>query len=345
MGIRFRLRWLVVLFLLIAQLGLLLPTAQAAPQATDPVVHVVRWGESLFLIARRYGTTTNAIVSANNLRNPNFVYAGQRLVIPTSGSSSPSGGTSIYVVRRGDRLSTIAARYGTTVNYLTSLNGLRNPNFIWVGQRLKVPSTAATAPPQNTGSTTVHVVRRGEFLARIAQRYGTTVRAIVAANRLANPSLIYVGQRLVIPTGGASTPSSPPASPPSSTTPTGQGERWIDVNLSTQRLQAYEGDRAVYSALVSTGTARYPTPTGTFRIQRKYRYDDMAGGSRARGDYYYLPNVPHAQYFYAGYSLHGTYWHNNFGTRMSHGCINLSQTDAAWLFNWTSIGTRVVIHY
>jgi len=335
---RVRLRWLVVSFLLIAQLGLFLPSVQAAPPATDPVVHIVRWGESVSLIARRYGTTTNAVVAANNLRNPNFVYAGQRLVIPTSGSSPSAANTSIHVVQRGDTLRTIAARYGTTVSYLANLNGLRNPNFIWVGQRLRVPSSSATtAPSQNQGSPTVHVVRRGEILARIAQRYGTTVSVIAAANNLANASFIYVGQRLTIPAGGAS--------PPTTTVSASPGERWIDVNLSTQRLQAYGGNVVAYNAVVSTGIARYPTPTGTYRIQRKYRYSDMSGGSRARGDYYYLPNVPHAQYFYAGYSLHGTYWHNNFGTRMSHGCINLSQTDAAWLFNWTSIGTKVVIHY
>jgi LysM repeat protein len=339
--IRVRLCWLIALFVLIAQLGLFLSPVEAAPSATDPVVHIVRWGESVFLIARRYGTTINAVVSTNNLRNPNFVYAGQRLIIPTGGSSSSTVSTGIYVVQRGDTLRTIAARYGTTVSYLASLNGLRNPNFIWVGQRLKVPSSSVTTTPsQSQGSTTIHVVQRGEFLARIAQRYATTASAIAAANNLANPSLLYVGQRLVIPVGGASPPS-----PPSNTGSTSPDERWIDVNLSTQRLQAYEGNRVVYNAVVSTGLAWYPTPTGTYYIQRKYRYDDMTGGSRARGDYYYVSNVPHVQYFYAGYSLHGTYWHNNFGTPMSHGCVNLNQTDAAWLYNWTSIGTKVVIHY
>ncbi len=337
MRMRVRLRWLVASLVLIAQLGLFVLGVQAAPPATDPVVHVVRWGETVFSIARRYGTTINAIVSTNNLRNPNYVYAGQRLVIPTSSLPSSTGSTTIYVVRRGDRLSTIAARYGTTVSYLANLNGLRNPNFIWVGQTLKVPSSSATAASENQGSPIVHVVRRGEILARIAQKYGSTVTAIAAANNLANPSFIYAGQRLTIPGAGANFP--PTAGPPSS------GERWIDVNLSTQRLQAYEGDRVVLDTLVSTGTARYPTPTGTFGIQRKYRYDDMTGGSWARGDYYYLPNVPYAQYFYAGYALHGTYWHTSFGTPTSRGCINLSTPDAAWLFTWTSIGTKVVIDY
>jgi len=316
---------------------LFLPAVQAAPPATEPVVHVVRWGESVFLIARRYGTTIDGIVRANNLLNPNYVYAGQRLVIPTSDSPPSAGSTSIYVVQRGDTLRAIAVRYGTTTSYLANLNGLRNPNFIWVGQTLKVPSSSATAASENQDSPIFHVVRRGEILVRIAQKYGTTVTAIAAANKLANPSFIYVGQRLTIPSAGGNSPPN--------TIPASSGERWIDVNLSTQRLQAYEGDRVVLNTLVSTGIARYPTITGTFSIQRKYRYDDMQGGSWARGDYYYLPNVPYVQYFYAGYALHGTYWHNSFGTPMSHGCINLSTPDAAWLFSWTSIGTKVVIHY
>jgi LysM repeat protein len=320
------------------------PTAVAARQSTDPVIHTVRWGETLYLIARQYGTTMQAIASANNLRNLNFVYAGQRLVIPTSGSPSPTGSTGLYVVQRGDTLRTIASRYGTTVSYLASLNGLGNPNFIWVGQRLKVPSAGAPTSAPTQGSTAVHIVQRGEFLARIAWRYGTTSSAIARANNLVNPSLIYVGQRLIIPTTGTppadtGTPGDAPSGPASS------GEKWIDVNLSTQTLRAYEGNQVVYTALVSTGISRYPTPAGTYQIQRKYWYDDMTGGSRAAGDYYYLPNVPYCMYYYAGYSLHGTYWHSNFGTPMSHGCTNLSIPDAAWLFNWAPLGTRVVNHY
>jgi LysM repeat protein len=344
MSTRARSRSIVVLLMLAVLLSLSVLPARAAPGITDPVVHIVQWGETLHLIARRYGTTYAAIASANNLRNPNFVYAGQRLVIPTGGSSPAAGSTTTYVVRRGDTLRSIATRHGTTVTYLASLNGLWNPNFIWVGQRLRVPSTGTPAQAEPTGSTVVHVVLPGEFLARIAWDYGTTANAIARANNLANPSFIYVGQRLVIPVGGA-TPSS---SGSSTTVPAGTiaaGGKWIDVNLSTQTLRAYEGNQVVYTARVSTGIARYPTPAGTFHIQRKYRYDDMTGGSYARGDYYYLPDVPYCMYYYAGYSLHGTYWHSNFGTPMSHGCTNLSIADAGWLFNWAPVGTKVVNHY
>ncbi|MDI6769720.1 MAG: L,D-transpeptidase [Anaerolineales bacterium] len=121
--------------------------------------------------------------------------------------------------------------------------------------------------------------------------------------------------------------------------PGGDGERWIDVNLSQQRVYAYEGNVIVNSFLVSTGTWRTPTVTGQYRVYVKYRYTDMSGPG------YYLANVPYTMYFYKGYALHGTYWHSKFGTPMSHGCVNLSISNAGWLFNWASVGTLVNVHY
>jgi lipoprotein-anchoring transpeptidase ErfK/SrfK len=109
--------------------------------------------------------------------------------------------------------------------------------------------------------------------------------------------------------------------------------------LSHQTTYAYEGKNLVRSFLVSTGTWLHPTVTGEFNIYVKYVYAAMAGPG------YYLPDVPYVMYFYKGYGLHGTYWHHNFGTPMSHGCINLTIEDAGWLFGWSSIGTVVNIHY
>ncbi len=119
----------------------------------------------------------------------------------------------------------------------------------------------------------------------------------------------------------------------------GNGVRWIDVNLTHQMVYAYEGETIVNSFLVSTGTWAHPTVTGQFKIYVKIRSGNMSGPG------YFLPNVPYIMYFYKGYGLHGTYWHSNFGTPMSHGCINLRTDQAAWLFNWASVGTVVNIHY
>jgi lipoprotein-anchoring transpeptidase ErfK/SrfK len=116
-------------------------------------------------------------------------------------------------------------------------------------------------------------------------------------------------------------------------------DRWIDINLSEQKLYAYEMNTVVNTFIVSTGVAAHPTIPGSFRIYIKYITDDMAGPG------YYLYDVPYVMYYDKGYGIHGTYWHSNFGTPASHGCTNMKTDDAKWLFNWASMGTLVNIHY
>lgn len=141
-------------------------------------------------------------------------------------------------------------------------------------------------------------------------------------------------------------------------------ERWIEVDLSDQMLYAWEGNQLFVSTPVSTGLPWTPTPTGEFRIWIKLRATKMEGGQGAY--YYYLPNVPYTMFFenaevpgYRGYGLHGTYWHNDFGTPHSHGCVNLPTNIAEMVYYWASpdtqgknvayssdnnLGTRIVIH-
>lgn len=107
--------------------------------------------------------------------------------------------------------------------------------------------------------------------------------------------------------------------------------RWVHVDLGEQVLTAYEGDRWVFATLVSTGDDAHPTRTGHFRVFRKSIHDDMHGPP---GDPYVADEVPHVMYFHEGIALHGAYWHDVFGTQVSHGCVNLSPRDAAWLFAW-----------
>jgi len=135
-------------------------------------------------------------------------------------------------------------------------------------------------------------------------------------------------------------------------------EKWIEIDLSEQKIKAWEGNNLFLESLVSTGST-FPTPTGEFRIWSKFKYTKMSGGSKENKTYYYLPNVPYTMYFYKGFGLHGTYWHNNFGHRMSHGCVNLPTPVAEKLFYWSNPstgdknsivasadnqGTRVIIH-
>lgn len=110
--------------------------------------------------------------------------------------------------------------------------------------------------------------------------------------------------------------------------------RWIRVDLSEQMVIAYVGNSPIRGFIVSTGLPDTPTVTGTFRIRMKVRSQTMTGGDPALGTYYNLSNVEWVQYFYADYGFHGTYWHNNFGQPMSHGCINMTNADAKWLFDW-----------
>ncbi len=247
-----------------------------------------------------------------------------------------AAGPSMITVRWGDTLYSIAARNNTTVYALQTANRLPSPNFIFAGQRLLIPGSSPGPAPSSGGS---YVVRPGDTLFSIAVRNMTTVSALMLANGLTNPNWIYSGQRLKLP-NSAGVPSNPPGQPG---TEPGAG-KWIDVNISTQTFTAYEGTRAVRSALVSTGVASHPTPLGRFATYVKLKSQTMYGGSKAAGDYYYLPDVPNVMYFYRDYALHGTYWHKNFGRPMSHGCVNLTLADAAWLFDWAPLGTPVVTH-
>lgn len=124
---------------------------------------------------------------------------------PLEAAPGPEG-TIIHVVERGENLTLIAARYGTTVDAIVQANAIANPNLIYVGQRLVIPS-AVQQPPELPMPAQVHVVRPGEYLSLIARFYNTTVWALAAANDLANPSLIYPGQRLIIPTRSETLPA------------------------------------------------------------------------------------------------------------------------------------------
>jgi len=208
-------RLLLVSILVILLFGVGSPL-WAAPEAqsTGTSVHIVQWGETLTVIASRYGVSAASIAQANGLYNPNFIYAGQRLVIPTGAAPAPpSGSTATYVVQPGDTLNVIAARFGTTAAQLAASNGLWNPNFIYVGQVLTVPGSASPSTPPTT--TCTYWVKRGDTLTTIALQYRTTVWALAIANNLANASFIWVGQQLTIPgCSQGSTPGPTPAPPP-----------------------------------------------------------------------------------------------------------------------------------
>jgi LysM repeat protein len=171
-----------------------LPTPVPQPLPTGGTIHVVQPGENLFRIGLRYGLRWDVIAAANGLFNPNFVFTGQRLIIPAGGTVPPAtGGPVVHVVQSGESLLTIAARYGTTWQAIAAANNLANANFIFPGQRLNIP--AGGPPPQPR----TYTVQRGDNLTTIAARFGTTVQIIMTANNIANPNIIAPGQVLTIP--------------------------------------------------------------------------------------------------------------------------------------------------
>ncbi len=154
-----------------------------------------------------------------------------------------------------------------------------------------------------------------------------------------------------------------PGPPPPDLAPS---EKWIDVNLTTQTLVAFEGTRPVFATLVSTGRhddedpARdHRTPTGAFRIREKHVSTTMDDDSATDGPYS-IEDVPWVMYFDKGYALHGAFWHSGFGREHSHGCVNINPHDARQIFEWVgptlpagwhavrathdNPGTRVVVH-
>ncbi|MFN2186098.1 MAG: LysM peptidoglycan-binding domain-containing protein, partial [Anaerolineae bacterium] len=240
-----------------------------ASQSGASGAYTVQRGDTLYSIATRHGTTVAALVQANGLGSY-LIYVGQRLVIPGAASSGPtqsgasqaaSGGT--YTVRRGDTLSAIAARYGTTVAAVMQANGLLS-SLIYTGQRLTIPGvgssgTASTSPAQS-GAGQAYTVQRGDTLYDIAVRHGTTVPAIMQANNLYS-SIIYVGQRLVIPGAGSSGAAS-------SGTATGGGKR-IVVDLSEQRMYVYQNGQLLWNWVVSTGRPGQETAVGHYKVLNK----------------------------------------------------------------------------
>lgn len=319
---------LVLLFSIALVLMTLLALWSAhAAYAADEEIHVVVPGDTLSEIAAVHGTAIETLRRLNDLPDTR-IRVGQRLVIPSDSTqdaaqplrdATPQLGRP-YIVLPGDTLSGLAQQYNTTEADLVALNN-------GIELQLKI-GEQIQAPLQR------HVVQPGDQLGRIAARYATSVAALLEVNRIANPRLIVPGQILLIP--APSTSAAQMDAPASLQLPNGVAgtTKWIDVDLSKQLVVAYEGAQAIRSFTVSTGLPGTPTVTGTFRIRIKTSIQDMYGGNRASGDYYYLKDVPWVQYFFEDYAFHGTWWHTNFGRPASRGCVNMTIADAAWLFDW-----------
>jgi hypothetical protein len=133
---------------------------------------------------------------------------------------------------------------------------------------------------------------------------------------------------------------------PDRTRPEGvEGDRWISINLFEQTISIYENGELVFATMVSSGLRGWWTQPGSFRVYAKLERDTMSGAFEAdRSDYYYLQDVPWVLYYDQARAIHGAYWHNGYGYPRSHGCVNLSPTDAQWIFEWAEEGTWVHVY-
>lgn len=364
--------------LLALTLGLAPVTVQAQNQN-----HTVQAGENLFRIGLRYGVTVDALMRANGLTSiyiyvgqvlvipsQNTPVAQPTAAPPAPANTAAPSGPVYHIVQRGETLFTIGLRYNLPWTRIAEANGLVSDR-IDAGQQLVIPvpgvpipttqptAVPSTAAPTETPAATavpatevpatpapatteiIHTVQSGETLFTIGLKYSLQWTTIMSYNNLGG-DLIYVGQQLKIPTdpntiaqAAANVPA--PQTGGSKAPIPGRTGKYFLVDISDQMIYAFEGETLMRYTLVSTG--RWPTPTvlGTYQIYVKYVSTRMVGPG------YDLPNVPYTMYFYKGYGIHGTYWHSNFGTPMSHGCVNLPTPEAEWAFNWASVGTTVIV--
>ena len=215
---------------------LIIPLAERAAIAPDASgvgaaghaepTHIVQRGETLQVIAQRYGLSWQTLARANNIANPNLIYAGQALIVPASGgqevapivipTAQPAPTVQrplqrlttrrqfrIHILRSGESIALIAERYDVVVEELQRLNGFNVGARLYGGDVILIPASSSSVPavaaPTPVVGAIQHVVQRGETLAIIAARYGRTVGEIVRANDLQNPNRINVGQILIIP--------------------------------------------------------------------------------------------------------------------------------------------------
>ncbi len=370
-------RWVTVPILLFLIVTVFSPLTAIEAQDTPQQTHVVQQGENLFRIALRYGLTVDQLAAANSIADPTQIYAGQVLMIPGTtapagpvvdtssppaaepASAAPAAAPIYHIVQQGETLASIGRQYGISWPDLAAWNGLTDANQIYAGQRLVVNDAAApdsaavagptiveTTPPAESSAPPsavppsgqrTYTVQSGDRLASIARQHGISWTTIARANNILDPNTIYVGQVLVIPytDDAAGTDLEPTGGVPSAPAPTIATGKQIVVDTGAQMIYAYENGQLLRAVSVSTGLWGTPTVLGDYRVYWKLTSQTMSGPG------YYLPGVPWVMYFYQGYAIHGTYWHNNFGQPMSHGCVNLPTDEAEWFFRWAEVGTPV----
>ena len=283
----------------------------------DHFPHMVLAGESLGALAKHYGVSMEELLIANNIADANRIDQGQQVWIPPTASTRVAPPPPVLPTQAPQMSSSPASDVGGS------------------------SSGGAEFRPSNL-QRSQYTVQRGDFLGQIGEKLAIDWRLIALVNNLTNPNQLNAGMVLLVPNAedvvsfnlsqaGLSRHDLVARQPGARI---GQG-REIVVVLSTQTVYAYENGILQKTALVSTGLAKTPTVQGDFEIYLKRRKQRMTGPG------YALDNVEWVMYFHQGYAIHGTWWHNDFGQRRSKGCVNMTNYDAQWFYEFASLGTPV----
>ena len=307
------------------------------------LIHVIKVGDTLTNVAQRYNVKPADLAAYNQIFDFNHVVIGQKLRIPPVGAEITAppedlvpGADGYHVVRKGESLSAIGRLYNLTLEEMMALNDITDPNTIQMGQMLRLTGEVDPAAIASKADPAVitNEVKRGETLDELAAAHQTTIEQILHDNaglELKADSDLRAGQELRILVPADAEQAFGVVGAPL------DGERKIVIDLSEQRLTAYQGDVVVLESIVSTGKASTPTLPGEFSTFLKYTSQHMSG------DDYDLPGVPWVMYYYDEYAIHGAYWHANFGTPTSHGCTNMTIAEAKALYSWAPLGTKVIV--
>ncbi|HHU82686.1 MAG TPA: LysM peptidoglycan-binding domain-containing protein [Firmicutes bacterium] len=173
-----------------------IPVAPTPGECPGGFLYTIRAGDTFFSIARRFGITVSALIAANPNVDPDRLQIGQQICVPAPmpGPGFCPGGF-IYTIRAGDTFFSLANRFNTTVQAIIDVNPGVDPNRLQIGQQICIP----VPPPVECPNGTIYTIRAGDTLFALAQRFGTTVNAIILANPGIDPNSLQIGRRICIP--------------------------------------------------------------------------------------------------------------------------------------------------
>ncbi len=282
----------------------------APPPIPSPQTYVMRLGESMHTVALKFDVPLADLLEVNGLDLNTPVWAGQNLRLPLPTDAMEPAMPYVAPVVAPASIPSIPVSLAAE----SVIEPVTLPPTVQLQGLQPLPPTSF-----------LHVVKSGESLSFIAEKYGTKASRLANFNSLSSLNVVKTGQHLQIPVALA-------------TESDFLGKRWVEIDLSQQTLTAWDGGELFLQTRISSGLANTPTPVGLFRVWHMNPSQTMSGPG------YSLDNVKFNMYFFSGYAMHGAYWHNNFGNPMSHGCVNMREQDAEVLYSFASLGMEVLVH-